>query len=287
MKSKRTWLITGVSSGFGRAISLAALEHGDTVIGTVRSDADKMAFEALASGRATGKILDVRDDDAIRRVVAEAAEITGSIDVLVNNAGYCLIGAIEEASLSEIRSQMEVNFFGAVAVLQAVLPYMRKKKSGSIFNITSVSGIASWAGIGYYCASKHALEAVGKALAQEVVGIGIRVTNVAPGAFRTNFNKANSLTHTEVEIDDYSHSSGLSRKLIADNAGKEAGNPALAAKAIMTVLEAKEAPLHLLLGSDAIYYAGQQHSAFAAEVSNWMPVSINVNHDDSSYDRHE
>ncbi|NOZ66344.1 MAG: SDR family NAD(P)-dependent oxidoreductase [Alphaproteobacteria bacterium] len=287
MKSKRTWLITGVSSGFGRAIAVAALERGDTVVGTVRCEADKEAFEALRSGKATGKILDVRDDGAIKRVVAEAAGITGSIDVLVNNAGYCLVGAIEEASLSEIRSQMEVNFFGAVAVLQAVLPYMRQKKSGSIFNITSVSGIAAWAGIGYYCASKHALEAVGKALAQEVVGFGIRVTNVAPGAFRTNFNRANSLSHTAIEIDDYRDSSGLSRKLIADSAGEEAGNPALAAKAIMLVLEAKKAPLHLLLGADAVYYAGQQQSIFTAEVSNWMPVSINVNHDDSPYGRHE
>jgi len=108
MNSNRTWLITGVSSGFGRAIAIAALENGDTVIGTVRREVDKLDFEALDPGRATGKILDVRDDDAIRRVVVEAAEITGSIDVLVNNAGYCLVGAIEEASLSEIRSQMEV-----------------------------------------------------------------------------------------------------------------------------------------------------------------------------------
>ena len=287
MRINKIWLITGVSSGFGRAIAIAALEKGDTVIGTVRREADKLAFEALAPKRAIGKMLDVRDDDAVRRVVAESVEEMGTIDVLVNNAGYCLIGAIEEASLSEIRSQMEVNFFGAVSLLQAVLPYMRKQKSGHIFNVTSVSGMAAWSGIGYYCASKHALEAIGKTLAQEVSGLGIRVTNVAPGSFRTNFNSGNSLTHTENRIDEYEDTAGLSRKIIVEGAGAEAGNPALAAKAILFALEAKEAPLHLLLGADAVYYVGQQQSRFVAEMSNWMPISMNVNHDDVPYGIHD
>lgn len=275
------WLITGVSSGFGRAIAEAALGRGDTVVGTVRKEADREAFEALAPGRAIGRLLDVRDGDAVRAVVDEADALVGGFDRLVNNAGYCLVGAIEEVSLDELRTQMEVNFFGAVAVLQAVLPHMRARRSGHIFNITSISGIASWMGIGAYCASKHALEAVGKALAQEVGPLGIRVTNVAPGAFRTGFNRSGALTRSAAEIADYDETAGFAWRILGASAGTEAGDPARAAAAILLAADAGEPPLSLLLGADAVYYHGRQQSALAADHANWMPVTIDVNHPDA------
>ncbi|WP_414902410.1 oxidoreductase [Sphingomonas flavalba] len=276
----RTWFITGVSSGFGRAIADAALARGDRVFGTVRKEADRIAFEAIAPGRATGMILDVRDDAAVRQVVDAAAADSG-IDVLVNNAGYCLVGSVEEAGVDELRAQMDVNFFGAVSVLQAVLPHMRARRSGHIFNITSVSGLAAWMGIGFYCASKHALEAIGKALAQEVSGLGIHVTNVEPGAFRTGFNRSGALSRAANVIDDYAPTSGLAWDILSQSAGKEAGNPALAARAILTVLDAEHPPLHLLLGSDAVFYAGREQATLAAETARWMPITMAVNHADA------
>lgn len=281
MATSRNWFITGVSSGFGRAIAKAALDRGDTVVGTVRKERDLQYFEAMAPGHAIGRLLDVRDGAAVKRVVDEANAHVGGIDRLVNNAGYCLVGAIEEANLDEIRAQMEVNFFGAVAVLQAVLPHMRARKAGHIFNVTSISGIAAWMGIGYYCASKHALEAIGKALAQEMAGLGIHVTNVAPGAFRTGFNQSGALTRAGEEIADYDDTAGFAWRVLSASAGTEAGDPVRAAAAILLAADAEKPPLNLLLGADAIYYHGHQQSALAADMANWMPISIHVNHEDA------
>lgn len=284
--SAKNWFITGVSSGFGRAIAEAALERGDTVVGTVRKEEDRKAFEALAPGRAIGRLLDVRDNAAVRQVVDEVAAARGGIDRLVNNAGYCLVGGIEEASIDEIRAQMEVNFFGAVAVIQAVLPHMRAQGSGHIFNITSISGHAAWMGIGYYCASKHALEAIGKALVQEVAPLGIKVTNVAPGAFRTGFNRSGALTRSEAEIEAYDETAGFAWRILSASAGNEAGDPARAAAAILLAADAEKPPLSLLLGADAIYYHGHQQSALAADLANWMPITIDVNHADVPFRPH-
>lgn len=285
MVVSKNWFITGVSSGFGRAIAQAALARGDIVVGTVRKEEDLRRFEALGPGQARGRLLDVRDAAAVKRVVNEADAETGGIDRLVNNAGYCLAGGIEEADLDEIRAQMEVNFFGAVAVLQAVLPHMRRRRAGHIFNMTSISGIAAWMGNGYYCASKHALEAIGKTLAQEVAGLGINVTNVAPGAFRTDFNHA--LTRSGTIIDDYADTAGFAWDTMNAGAGAEAGDPARAAAAILRAADAEKPPLCLLLGSDAIYYHGHQLSAQARDMADWMPVSIDVNHKDTPLRPHD
>lgn len=276
----KRWLITGCSSGFGRAVAAAALARGDRVAGTLRNEADRQAFEALAPGRARGLLLDLRNSGAIRPAAEAAAAWMGGIDRLVNNAGYCLAGAIEEARGDEIRAQMEVNFFGAVEMIQAVLVHMRAQRSGHIVNITSISGIASWMGIGHYCASKHALEAVGKALAQEVGPLGIHVTNVAPGAFRTGFNQGGSLTRSRERIADYDPTAGLAWSIMQGGAGHEAGDPARAAEAILRLCDHPRPPLHLLLGSDAVHYHGRQLAAQVAEIADWMPVTIDVNHAD-------
>ena len=250
----RTWFITGVSSGLGLALARAALSAGDTVAGTVRRELDRAGFEDVAPGRAIGLIMDVTDETAVRRAVADAEARMGRIDVLVNNAGYGLVGALEEASLAEIRDQFEVNVFGALAVIQAVLPGMRARRAGRIITITSVSGLAAWGGTGIYCASKFALEGATQALAQEVAELGIKVINVAPGGLRTDY-AGRSLVLTQRTLPDYDGAARLPRRVLAEGAGHESGDPAKAAAAILKIAEADNPPLHLLLGADAIHYA--------------------------------
>jgi NAD(P)-dependent dehydrogenase (short-subunit alcohol dehydrogenase family) len=186
----KTFLITGVSSGFGRALAEAALSDGHTVIGTVRNDADKAKFEAL--GKELGKpahavILDVTATAAIAPAVAAIEKAIGAIDVLINNAGYGHEGILEESSIEDLRRQFEVNVFGAVAMIQAVLPFMRKRRSGHILNITSMGGIITLPGLSYYHGSKFALEGISESLGKEVRELGIKVTAIEPGGFRTDW----------------------------------------------------------------------------------------------------
>lgn len=270
-----TWFITGVSSGFGQALARAFLDRGDVVCGTVRKPEAKAAFEALAPGRAHGFLLDVTDEAQIKAVVAEAEALTGGIDRLVNNAGHGLVGAIEEASLAEIRALFEVNVFGAIAMIQAVLPAMRARKAGFIINITSVSGLAPWSGTAIYGATKYALECVGQTLAQEVGALGIRVMNVAPGGFRTDF-AGRSLAMTERLIADYAETAHQARHILTTNVGRENGDPALAAAAILKAVESAEPPLHLLLGADALHYAEDHLVAIRADIDTWRETSLST-----------
>ncbi|MES1990982.1 MAG: oxidoreductase [Pseudomonadota bacterium] len=277
IKSK-VWWITGVSSGFGRAIAEAALARGDTVVGTVRGEADAGAFNALAPARALSFLLDVTDDEAVRKTASYIEEATGGIDILVNNAGYGLIGAVEEASVSEIREQFDVNVFGAISVVQAVLPYMRERRAGHIINVTSVSGLAPWMGTGIYGATKFALECIGQTLAEEVKPLGIKVTNVAPGGLRTDF-ATRSLKTCKTEIADYEPTAHFARNLLAGGGGTEKGDPVKAAKAVLTVADADEPPMHLLLGADALHYVGRTLGAFHAEIADWAPVTLSIAYD--------
>src|ERR1700744_944013 len=176
----KTWLVTGVSSGFGRALAEAALSRGDRVVGTLRQEAQRAEFDALAPGRAFGVILDVRQDADVRRVVGEIETTVGPIDVLVNNAGYGYEGSIEEASMADIRAQFDVNVFGAISVIQAVLPFMRQRRAGRILNVTSMGGLMTFPGVGIYHGSKFALEGISETLGKEVRGFGIFVTAVVP-----------------------------------------------------------------------------------------------------------
>jgi len=275
----KTWLITGVSSGLGRALAQAVLDRGDRVAGTVRSTAAQSDFEALAPGRAHGVVLDVRDTgkiaDAVRSVEALAG---GAVDVLVNNAGYGLVGAVEEVSPEEARTQFEVNVFGPLALIQAVLPAMRQRRAGVIVNVTSVSGLATWQGTGVYCASKFALEAIGQTLADEVAGLGIRVINVEPGGMRTDY-AGRSLARAERKIADYDTTAHLSERILAGHAGQESGDPAKMARHILAVAEASAPPRHLLLGADAMHYATRHMAALLEEIGNWAPVTLDTKFD--------
>lgn len=275
MPESRKWWITGVSSGLGQAIAAAALARGDVVAGTVRREADLEAFEAQAPGRALGFILDVTDGAASRRTAGAIEERMGGVDILVNNAGYGLIGAIEEASVEEIRAQFDVNVFGAIGVIQSILPFMRKRRRGHILNVTSVSGLAPWMGTGIYGATKYALECIGQTLAEEVRPLGIKVTNVAPGGLRTDF-ATRSLTVCRTEISDYEPTAHLARNILSGHGGSEGGDPAKAALAVLKAVDAEEPPLHLLLGADALHYVGRKLGAFHAEIADWAPVTLSI-----------
>jgi len=272
------WLITGVSSGLGRAIAEAALARGDKVAGTVRRQADLDAFEARAPGRAFGYLADMVDEAAVRDAVDRAEADLGGIDVLVGNAGYGLVGAVEESSLAEIRRQFEVNVFGPIAAIQATLPYFRARRRGHVITITSVSGVATWAGTGVYCGSKHALEGVTRTLAEEVAELGIKVTNIEPGGLRTDY-AGRSMVVTQARIDDYEGAARNAQRIMADHAGHEPGDPAKAAQAILAIAGADDPPLQLLLGADAMLYATRQLSAYQAEIGRWAKLTLSTGFD--------
>ena len=268
----QTWLITGVSGGLGREIALAALARGDVVVGTVRKAEAATAFEALG-GHAL--VLDVTDEAAVKAGVARAEAFTGQIDVLVNNAGYGLVGAVEEASLDEVRAQFETNVIGPLAMLKAVLPAMRARRAGRIINVTSVSGLAVWAGTGVYCASKWALEGLTQTLAAEVAELGIKVTNVAPGGLRTSFSTGSKAIVT-TKIADYDGLARDAERIMADHAGSEPGDPAKAAQAILRIADEAAPPMHLLLGEDALTYAGYAAAGLKADIDAWKEVSLSI-----------
>ena len=272
--SEKHWLITGVSSGLGRALAAVVLASGDRVSGTVRSPQDKDLFESGAPGRAHGYLLDVRDEAAITAMVGAL----GSIDVLVNNAGFGLVGAIEEASLAEARDQFEVNVFGPLRLIQAVLPAMRACGAGVIVNITSVSGLTTWQGTGIYCASKFALEAIGDTLADEVATLGIKVMNVEPGGMRTDY-VSRSLKRAGQKLDCYDQTAHASERILSDHAGHESGDPMKMAGHILDAVRQKAPPRHLLLGADAVHYATRKMAALLTEIGEGAAISVDTRFD--------
>ena len=272
------WVITGVSTGFGRALAEAVLAEGHRVTGTVRKEKDREAFAALNPGQSHAVILDVTDEKAVHRVIGEVAKAS-PIDVLVNNAGYGFEGAVEEAPLGEVRRQFEVNVYGAVSVIQAALPHMRVRKAGHIVNITSMGGLTAFPGVGIYNGSKYALEGISEALAKEVRPLGIKVTIVEPGSFRTDW-AGRSMVHVERTIADYELTAGAFRKSLAERNGKQGGDPRKAAYAIIAAVEAAQPPLHLLLGPDALRFVGEKLGNLQAEILKWAPISGSTNFDD-------
>lgn len=265
-------LVTGASSGFGQAFCVAALGAGHRVIGTVRNPEAASRFEALAPGRAKALLLDVTDTDRIEPAVATSALAFGPIDVLINNAGYGHEGVLEESSLAELRRQFEVNVFGAVAMIKAVLPAMRERRSGRIINITSMGGYITMPGIAYYCGSKFALEGISDALAKEVSDFGIKVTAVAPGSFRTDW-AGRSMVRSERSIADYDALFAPIRQAREQKSGKQLGDPAKAAQVMLQLIESDEPPLHLLLGSDALKLVRDDLETLSNEIGRWEAVS--------------
>ncbi|PRX31346.1 short-subunit dehydrogenase [Paraburkholderia sp. BL18I3N2] len=268
----KTFLITGVSSGFGRAFAQAALDAGHTVVGTVRNEAARDAFTALAAERAHAVVLDVTDFEAIAPAVAAITQTVGPIDVLVNNAGYGHEGTLEESPLDDLRRQFDVNVFGAVAMIKSVLPAMRERRSGHIVNITSMGGFITMPGIAYYCGSKFALEGITDALAKEVAGFGIKVTAVAPGSFRTDW-AGRSMVRAGRSIADYDALFDPIREAREAKSGKQAGDPRKAAQALLEIVAANNPPVHLLLGNDALDLVKTKLAALNEEIEQWETLS--------------
>jgi NAD(P)-dependent dehydrogenase (short-subunit alcohol dehydrogenase family) len=272
MSEPRTWLITGCSSGFGRALAVAALEDGERVVVTARQPQPLQALIERYPGRALALALDVTRAEQVSAALAEAERAFGGIDLLVNNAGYGVIGAVEETAPEEFRPMFEVNFFGAMAMIRAVLPQMRRRRSGHIVNISSIAGLTCRAGYGFYGASKFALEGASEALAEELAPHGIKVTLVEPGPFRTDF-AGRSLHNAQCNIADYEGTSGVNRDAIAKRHGRQAGDPARAARAIIAATRVERPPLHLPLGAYAYERARGKLAALAAELDAWEALA--------------
>jgi NAD(P)-dependent dehydrogenase (short-subunit alcohol dehydrogenase family) len=276
--ASKTFLITGVSSGFGRALAEAALADGHRVAGTLRDEAARAAFDRLSPGRSFGKLLDVTDTAMIAPTVAAIESEIGAIDVLVNNAGYGHEGTIEESNLDDLRRQFEVNVFGAVAVIQAVLPYMRKRRAGRIVNITSMGGFITLPGLGFYHGSKFALEGLSETLGKEVKSLGIAVTAVEPGGFRTDW-AGRSMVRAASKIADYEGLMGPLRARRQQYSGHQPGDPAKAARAILDLVQLQDPPAHLLLGRDAVQMVREKLDALDAEFDAWEKVSLSTDFD--------
>lgn len=270
--TRKTLFITGVSSGFGLALAREALSAGHRVIGTVRSDEARRAFEAMSDAAAHAIMLDVTDIDAIPRVVADAQSRFGHVDVLVNNAGYGHEGIFEESPLEDMRRQFEVNVFGAVAVMHALVPRFRERRRGHIVNITSMGGFITMPGIAYYCGSKFALEGISEALGKELRPFGVYVTAVAPGSFRTEW-AGRSMQRSPRSIPDYDDMFEPIREARREKSGKQLGDPTKAARAILTLIDLPAPPAHLLLGSDALSLVRDKLATMALEIDAWEDVT--------------
>jgi NAD(P)-dependent dehydrogenase (short-subunit alcohol dehydrogenase family) len=269
MPDSWVWLITGASSGFGRELVDAALERGDRVAATARntdplSDLEGRGDVALLS-------LDVTDAGQREATVAAAVERFGRIDVLVNNAGRTQVGAVEETTDEELRSLFDLHFFGPAALTRAVLPHMRAQGGGAIVQMSSVGGQVTAPGFGAYCATKFALEGLTQTLRDEVAGFGIRTLIVEPGAFRTGLFRPGAAYESRA-MPEYEETVGPTRAYVRDNHGRQAGDPAKAAQAILTALDADDPPLRLVLGADALGNIRGHLDGLTAELDAWEEV---------------
>jgi short-subunit dehydrogenase len=267
------WFITGVSGGLGLAMALEAAKRGHKVVGTLRKKEQIQSFEANNPQMLKGIILDVRHREKMENAVLEAINWMGKIDVLVNNAGYGLVGAVEELTESEIRDQMEVNFFGALFLSQAVLSEMRKNKIGHIFNISSIAGVSGTAGLALYNASKFALEGFSEGLMLEIKNLGIKVTIVEPGPFRTSW-AGGGLVHGTKQIEDYRPFVQLLRERLEKVNGIQVGDPERAAKLICEVALTETAPLRLLLGAPGYQVVEAKMKRQAEEYERWKSEGL-------------
>jgi NAD(P)-dependent dehydrogenase (short-subunit alcohol dehydrogenase family) len=275
---QRVWLITGASSGFGRAIAEAALAAGDIVVAAARRPEAMADLVASAPDRVSALALDVTDSARIDAAVDEVLAEHGRVDVLVNNAGRGVIGAVEETTNDELRDLMDLHFFGPAALTRALLPQMRERGSGAVIQMSSMGGRFTFAGAGAYSATKFALEGWSEALAKEVGGFGVRVIIVEPGAFRTSFNGTGALQISQ-PIDAYNDLIGPVRSGMADDDGAQPGDPAKAAAAIMQALDAPEPPLRLALGNDAVDSIYGALDQAKAELGAWESVGRATTYD--------
>jgi NAD(P)-dependent dehydrogenase (short-subunit alcohol dehydrogenase family) len=265
------WFITGVSTGFGKHLAELALAQGDKVAATFRQAAQANEFTQKAGANGIGLVADVADEAAVKKAVADAIATLGHLDVVVNNAGYGSMGPIEEVPEEEVQRQFDINVFGPLRVLRAVLPHLRERRSGHVLNITSIGGLRTFPGVGIYNASKFALEAIGESLAQQVGPLGIHVTNVEPSGFRTDW-AGRSATFTEPAIEDYRPTAGKNMADIQGYSGQQPGDPERAAQAMFDLVRMEQPPLHLPLGKAAVKGALDKFATIAKEVEQYAHI---------------
>ena len=268
---QKTFFITGANSGFGLAIAQAALEAGHRVIGTVRSQTARVSLrERLPDVRVV--LCDVTEFDRIPAIVAQAEEDHGPVDVLINNAGYGHEGVLEESHLEEMSCQFDVNVFGAVAVAKAFLPRFRERRSGFIVNVTSMGGLITMPGISYYCGSKFALQGISDVMRAEMAPFGVHVTALCPGSFRTDW-AGRSMVRTERSITDYNALFDPIRAARHEKDGKQLGDPAKLAAAVLQLVASDIPPPQLLLGSDALRLVRERLAQLEKEIMDWEELT--------------
>lgn len=275
--AQRVWLITGASRGFGAEISKAVLASGDKLAATART---MEGLEHLgANGNLFTIVLDVTDEPQVRAAVSAALAHFGHVDVLVNNAGICLLGAVEESSGDEVERLYRTNVFGLLNVTRALLPSMRQRRSGHIINISSVAGYSAYAGFGVYSSTKFAVEGLTEALHIELLPLGIHATVVEPGFFRTDIlDTDRSLIEAGLGITDYAETAGAMRAAVPGLNHQQPGDPAKLASAILELVNAADPPLRLPLGPDTLKRMAEKNALVERETSTWRPLAASTDH---------
>lgn len=274
------WFITGCSTGFGRELARLVLDRGYRAVITAREPSKILDLKVGHEGRALILELDVTDKAEVAEAVKRAESVFGSIDVLVNNAGFGYVGAVEESEESEVRAMVETNFFGLARMINVVLPGMRRRRRGSIVNISSIGGLVGFPGVGYYNATKFAVEGLSESLAKEVAPLGIKVLLVEPGPFRTDW-AGRSLKKASQQIPEYVQTAGAFRERITGRSGKQAGDPVRAGEAIIKALESDNPPLHLVLGLIALETARTKIEKLSMELDAWEETSLSADFPES------
>jgi len=269
------WLISGCSTGIGRAIATAALEAGDRVVATARRPETVADLVEAYPERALAVALDVTDPRQVAAAVAEAVAHFGRIDVLVNNAGYGYVSSVEEGVDEDVRRMFDTNFFGAISLIKAVLPGMRARGEGYVVNISSMTGLVSNPGNVYYSASKFALESLTEGLSKELAPLGIRVSAVEPGLFRTDWS-SRSMQESEPSIADYEETIGVRRVMLRQASGAEPGDPRKVGDALVMLSRLADPPLHLLLGGDVLKATREKWADFEASLEEWESTTLDV-----------
>ena len=276
-QSSDVWFITGCSTGFGRELAKLVLDRGYRAVITARDPQKIQDLTAGHEGRALALKLDVTSAEEAADAVKNAETTFGSIDVLVNNAGYGYLGAVEESEEQEVRAMFEANFFGLARMIHVVLPGMRQRHRGSIVNISSIGGLVAFPGVAYYNATKFAVEGLSEALAKEVGPLGIKVLIVEPGPFRTDW-AGRSLKKSSLQIPEYAETAGALRQRIMDRTGKQPGDPVRACEAIIKAVESDDAPLHLVLGRMGLDTVRSKVEKLRGELDAWEETSLSADY---------
>ena len=280
LQKSDVWFITGCSTGFGRELAKLVLERGYQAVITARDPSKIQDLKVGHEDRALVLKLDVTNRTEVEYAVKRAESAFGSIDVLVNNAGYGYVAAIEESEETEVRNMMETNFFGLARMIHVALPGMRARRHGNIVNISSIGGLVGFPGVGYYNATKFAVEGLSESLSKEVGPLGIKVLIVEPGPFRTDW-AGRSLKVSGKQIPEYTETAGAFRERITGGSGKQMGDPLRAGLAIIKALESEHAPLHLTLGQIALETARTKVEKLSAELDAWEETSLSADYPES------